>query len=62
MSELIALAYFGIGLFVSGAFVGEYAMDEGKEMDAKLALFMLVMGTLLWPATLGMRFYRRLLP
>ena len=62
MSDILAAAYFGIGLFVSGCFIGEYANDEGKRMDVGVATFMLAMGILFWPATLGMRFYRRLLP
>ena len=61
MADAIAATYFLVGLFVSGCFVGEMAHDDGKAMDARLAIFMLVFGTVLWPATLGMRFFGRVL-
>lgn len=61
MTEILTAAYLFIGLFVSGCFVGEMAYEDGREMDAKLAIFMLVFGVLLWPATLGMRFYGKVL-
>ena len=62
MTDFLASAYFIAGLFVAGAFVGEAARDKTDRPDAADFLFMLVVGALFWPATLGVRFGRRWLP
>jgi len=62
MAELLSIAYFVVGLFVSGAFIGEMHDEEGRKADFGLTVFMFVFGTVFWPAALGMRFGRKYLP